>query len=110
MAWRARRRRCGVAAQDRVLAVRGSRQVARGDAGDVAALLSEFEDRAAVDGATGRLTGFAIALALYVVLGLWLKSYVVNWIVGPLFPLIVLGLLPRWWARWRPAWTVVTTR
>ncbi len=34
------------------------------------------------------------AMAVYVVLGVTLKSVVLNWIVGPLFPLLVLYLIP----------------
>jgi hypothetical protein len=42
-----------------------------------------------------KLAPFAIALVVYVALGLATKSFVLNWIVGPLFLLIVLDLLPR---------------
>lgn len=42
-----------------------------------------------------KLLPFAVALVVYVVLGLLTKSVVLNWIVGPLFLLIVLDLLPR---------------
>lgn len=38
---------------------------------------------------------YLLALASYVVLGLLFKSAVLNWIVGPLYPLAVLYLLPR---------------
>ncbi len=38
---------------------------------------------------------YAAALAAYVVLGVLTKSVVLNWVVGPLFPLLVLYLLPR---------------
>ena len=38
---------------------------------------------------------YLLALASYVVLGLVFKSAVLNWIVGPLYPLAVLYLLPR---------------
>ena len=37
---------------------------------------------------------YAFALALYVALGYFLKSWVLNWIIGPLFLLIVLYLIP----------------
>lgn len=33
-------------------------------------------------------------LAVYVVLGFFLKTWVLNWIVGPLFPLLALYVLP----------------
>lgn len=38
---------------------------------------------------------YVAALVSYVVLGLVVKSVVLNWIVGPLFLLITLYLLPR---------------
>lgn len=38
---------------------------------------------------------WAVLLAVYVALGVVLKSAVLNWIVGPLFPLVFLYLLPR---------------
>ena len=38
---------------------------------------------------------YVTILAAYVALGLWLTSYVLNWIVGPLFPLVVIELGPR---------------
>ena len=38
---------------------------------------------------------FVLALAVYIVLGLLLKSVFLNWIVGPTFPLVVLYLLPK---------------
>jgi hypothetical protein len=44
---------------------------------------------------------YAAALALYVALGLTTKSVVLNWIVGPLFPLLVLHLIPSLWRRLR---------
>ena len=37
---------------------------------------------------------YVLAFAVYVVLGIATRSVVLNWIVGPLFPLIVLYLLP----------------
>ena len=38
---------------------------------------------------------YVVALAVYVALGFWLRSVVLNWIVGPLFLLIVLSVIPR---------------
>ena len=38
---------------------------------------------------------YLVALGLYVLLGLVFKSAVLNWVVGPLFPLAVLYLLPN---------------
>lgn len=37
---------------------------------------------------------FAAALVVYIALGLWLKRAVLNWIVGPLFMVIVLYVIP----------------
>ena len=44
---------------------------------------------------------WVLTLLSYVVLGYFLKSVVLNWIVGPLYPLLVMYLLPagiRWLA------------
>lgn len=38
-------------------------------------------------------------LALYVALGLAFKSVFLNWIVGPLFPFVIMYLIPRLWQR-----------
>jgi hypothetical protein len=38
---------------------------------------------------------WVVLLAVYVALGLVFRSAVLNWIVGPLFPLVFLYLLPR---------------
>ena len=38
---------------------------------------------------------FVLALAVYVLLGVTVKTVVLNWIVGPLFPVLVLYLIPR---------------
>jgi hypothetical protein len=38
--------------------------------------------------------GYLTALVVYVALGLVLRSVVLNWIVGPLFLLLTLYLLP----------------
>ena len=38
--------------------------------------------------------GYLAAFLVYVVLGLLLRSVVLNWIVGPLFLLLTLYLLP----------------
>lgn len=45
---------------------------------------------------------WAVLLVVYVALGLLVKSVVLNWIVGPLFPLVFLYLLPRWSGRSEP--------
>jgi hypothetical protein len=38
---------------------------------------------------------WAGAFVAYVALGYWTKGLVLNWIVGPLFPLLVLVVVPR---------------
>ena len=35
------------------------------------------------------------SLVVYVILGVWLKSLVLNWIVGPLWLIVTLYLLPK---------------
>ena len=42
-----------------------------------------------------RFLPFAVALVVYVILGLTLKSFFLNWIIGPLFLLLALDVLPR---------------
>lgn len=37
---------------------------------------------------------YVVALVVYVALGLLLRSIVLNWVVGPLFLLLTLYLLP----------------
>lgn len=44
---------------------------------------------------------YLVAFVVYVALGYFLKSVVLNWIVGPLFLLIVLYLVPRAFRRRR---------
>jgi hypothetical protein len=55
-------------------------------------------DRADVP-AAGRpdidIAWYGVALVLYIVAGYFMKSAVLNWIVGPLFPLVVLYFVPR---------------
>ncbi len=57
--------------------------------------------------AAGSLVGnpwaWLVLLAVYVGLGVVVKSAVLNWIVGPLFPLLFLHLVPTALARRRPA-------
>jgi hypothetical protein len=43
------------------------------------------------------LLWFLLALVLYVALGLVAKSVLLNWVIGPLFPLVVIGILPAVW-------------
>jgi hypothetical protein len=52
-----------------------------------------------------RLLPFAVALVVYVVLGVVLKSFFLNWIVGPLFLLLALDVIPRALGR-RPLFTL----
>ena len=44
---------------------------------------------------------YVAALVVYVALGYFLKSVVLNWIVGPLFLLVVLYLVPKAFGRVR---------
>lgn len=41
------------------------------------------------------LAWYAAALAVYIGAGFFLKSVLLNWVVGPLFPLVALYLVPR---------------
>ncbi|HEY8475048.1 MAG TPA: hypothetical protein VIL37_20830 [Natronosporangium sp.] len=47
-----------------------------------------------------KLVWFVVALLAYIAAGFFLKSAVLNWIVGPLFPFLALFVLPRL-LRWR---------
>jgi hypothetical protein len=38
---------------------------------------------------------YALAVVVYIALGVTLRSVVLNWIVGPLFPFLVVYLVPR---------------
>lgn len=44
---------------------------------------------------------YAVAAVVYITLGYFLKTLVLNWIVGPLFPLLVVYLIPNWIRRAR---------
>ena len=44
---------------------------------------------------------YALALVGFVALGWATKSVVLNWIIGPLFPLLVLYVIPSFWRRVR---------
>lgn len=46
-----------------------------------------------------RPAAWAVLLAVYIALGVTVKSVVLNWIVGPLFPLVFLHLVPRAFTR-----------
>lgn len=39
---------------------------------------------------------YVVAAAVYITLGVFLKSLVLNWVVGPLFPFLVVYLIPKW--------------
>lgn len=41
-----------------------------------------------------RAIWYVVTFAVYVALGVTLKSVVLNWIVGPLFPVLTLYVLP----------------
>jgi hypothetical protein len=47
------------------------------------------------------LRWYVVALVVYVVAGYFLKSFLLNWIIGPLFLLIALYLVPTWLRRAR---------
>ena len=42
-----------------------------------------------------RFVPFVVVFVIYVVLGVTGRTYVLNWIIGPLFLLITLELIPR---------------
>ena len=42
---------------------------------------------------------YGLAAVLYVGLGLLFKGMVLNWVVGPTFPFLVVYALPRWFRR-----------
>jgi hypothetical protein len=42
-----------------------------------------------------RVFPYVLALVAYVALGYWLKSAVLNWIIGPLWLLLVFEVVPR---------------
>lgn len=46
------------------------------------------------DGADVGIGWYAVALGAYIAAGFFLKSAVLNWIVGPLFPLAVFYAVP----------------
>jgi hypothetical protein len=41
------------------------------------------------------------SLILFVALGYTFKSVVLNWVIGPIFPLVTLFLIPRALGLWR---------
>ena len=68
----------------------------------------------AVDPAPTRETGLArlwreheegllyvVAVLVYIPLGLLVKTVVLSWVIGPLFPLLVVYLIPTWVRRLR---------
>jgi hypothetical protein len=75
----------------------------QGGANDLAALISELDSAAESDTRGPGVLGYVVALVVFVALGLMLKTVVVNWVVGPLFPLLVLGVVPASVARCRVA-------
>jgi hypothetical protein len=46
-----------------------------------------------------RFLPFVVVFVIYVVLGVTTKTYFLNWIIGPLFLLITLELIPRLFGR-----------
>lgn len=47
---------------------------------------------------------YAVAVVVYIALGYQFKTIFLNWIVGPLFPLLVVYLIPTWLRRLRARW------
>jgi len=56
---------------------------------------SGAEDEEVAPATAPPLAAYVALLVVYVALGYLLKSVVLNWIVGPLFLLAVLYLMPR---------------
>ena len=51
----------------------------------------------------GELSLYGLAAVVYVALGVRFKGLVLNWVVGPTFPFLVVYALPRWVRRrWAP--------
>jgi hypothetical protein len=44
---------------------------------------------------------WVLILVVFVALGFTFKSVVLNWVIGPIFPLITLYLIPRALGFWR---------
>lgn len=57
--------------------------------------MTEPSSKGAQKEADAPVAAYVGAFVVYVVLGYLFKSLLLNWIVGPLFLLIVLYLLPR---------------
>jgi hypothetical protein len=39
---------------------------------------------------------YAIAGVTYIILGVFLRTFVLNWVVGPLYLLLVVWIIPDW--------------
>jgi hypothetical protein len=39
---------------------------------------------------------YAIAAVTYIILGIFLRTFVLNWVVGPLYLLFIVWILPGW--------------
>ena len=39
---------------------------------------------------------YAIAAVTYIILGVFLQTFVLNWVVGPLYLLLVVWIIPDW--------------
>jgi len=52
-------------------------------------------------GASGELILYGLAAVVYVALGVRFGGLVLNWVVGPTFPFLVVYALPRWVRRFR---------
>jgi hypothetical protein len=55
----------------------------------------------------GELCLYGLAAVTYVALGVRFKGLVLNWVVGPTFPFLVVYALPRWLRRLRAPRVVV---
>jgi hypothetical protein len=51
--------------------------------------------------ASGELTLYGLAAVVYVALGVRFGGLVLNWVVGPTFPFLVVYVLPLWVRRLR---------
>lgn len=39
---------------------------------------------------------YAIAAVTYIILGVFLRTFVLNWVIGPLYLLFIVWILPDW--------------
>ena len=60
---------------------------------------SGAEDEQVAPATAPPIAAYVAALVVYIALGYLLKSVLLNWIIGPLFLLAVLHLVPRFLGR-----------